>query len=476
MSVMGIETEYGIHAVMPAEVEHVALSTAVVSARAPSAPTAEWLTEWAQVGRMLPNGARYYVDHAHPEYSGPEVTTALDAVTWDLAGDRIVRSDAELAGRRLGVPITIFKNTTDGKGQAWGCHENFLLPRALPLGRIVADFTAHLVSRQITQGAGRVGLGPGSEQAGFQIAQRADFIEARVGLETTIRRPIINTRDEPHAAAARWRRLHIITGDASLIPFATWLKIGQAQLVLAAIVDGLTEDLPRLADPVAAVRLFSRDPGLTAAAPCTDGVHRTALELQYGCLARAERAVEGDAPLIGDAEQVLTQWRRLLDDLAADRSRAADRVDWVAKLGLLEAVRRRDGLDWDAERLATIDLLYHDLDPARGLSFALARAGRVTDPTDPAAVTRALDSPPDDTRAWLRGRALDRFANQVVAANWDHLSVATASGPRTVALPEPRGHTRDDWATHWPAATSPDRFVELAEGLGRLAGSAKGDR
>ena len=144
---MGIETEYGIHAVVPAEVDHVALSTAVVSARAPSAPTTEWLTEWAQVGRMLPNGARYYVDHAHPEYSGPEVTTALDAVTWDLAGDRIVRSDAELAGRRLGVPITIFKNTTDGKGQAWGCHENFLLPRCAAVRPDRGRLQAHLVSR-----------------------------------------------------------------------------------------------------------------------------------------------------------------------------------------------------------------------------------------------------------------------------------------------------------------------------------------
>ncbi len=214
---------------------------------------------------LLGNGARVYVDHAHPEHSGPEVTSAHQAVVYDRAGDTLMQSRAaDRAGAASGLTVRLHKNNTDGKGHSYGCHENYLVPRAVGFDDIVRGFTAHLVSRLVVAGAGRVGLGPRDARAGFQLGQRPDFFEARVGLETTVHRPIINTRDEPHADPRRFRRLHVITGDANLSETATFVKVGAAALVLAAVDDGVP--LPELADPVAAFRDFSHDPTLTAVA------------------------------------------------------------------------------------------------------------------------------------------------------------------------------------------------------------------
>src|ERR671918_4918 len=208
---------------------------------------------------ILTNGARLYVDHAHPEYSGPEVTSALDAVRYDKAGDAVMAIAGQRATQSLGRSVRLYKNNTDGKGASYGTHENYLLQRSTPFDRIVTQFTAYLVTRQVFTGAGRVGIGQASQQPGFQISQRADFFEAEVGLETTLNRPIINTRDEPHADASRHRRLHVITGDANLSEIATYLKAGSAAWVLRVIEAGeLGSDL-RLDGPVAAMRAVSHD-------------------------------------------------------------------------------------------------------------------------------------------------------------------------------------------------------------------------
>jgi proteasome accessory factor A len=182
---------------------------------------------------ILTNGARLYVDHAHPEYSSPEVTSPRDLVLWDKAGEQIMRSAVATLARTPGIaPVNLYKNNTDGKGASYGTHENYLMSRATPFADIVRHLVPFFVSRQVFTGAGRVGIGTDSQGEGYQLSQRADFFEVEVGLETTLKRPIVNTRDEPHAAADRYRRLHVIVGDANLAEVATLLKVGTTSLVL----------------------------------------------------------------------------------------------------------------------------------------------------------------------------------------------------------------------------------------------------
>ena len=466
-AVLGLETEYGVSATGQAPgvaPDPISLSEAVVRAvGAAGGWHADWnyadetplvdargtvldrrvaspdlltdVVEYANV--LLGNGARVYVDHAHPEHSGPEVTSAHQAVVYDRAGDTLMQRAAERAGAASGITVRLHKNNSDGKGHSYGCHENYLVPRAVPFDDIVRRFTGHLVSRVVVTGAGRVGLGPRDARPGFQLGQRPDYFEARVGLETTVNRPIINTRDEPHADPRRYRRLHVITGDANLSETATFVKVGAAALVLAAIADGA--DLPQFADPVRAFREFSHDPTLAATAETTSGAPMSALEVQRRCHAAASAV---DWQVIDDQEEVLGEWGLLLDDLAADPTRCADRLDWVAKLELLEGMRRRDGLDWAHPKLAAIDLQYADLDPARGLFFALERSGRIARRSSDADVVRAMQQPPSGTRAWLRGRLLSRFPESVVAANWDSVTLELPRGHIiNLRLTDPLGHT-----------------------------------
>src|SRR3954464_8479572 len=231
---------------------------------------------------VLTNGARYYVDHAHPEYSSPEVTLPRDAVRWDRAGDAIALESVRLLAARPGQPpVNLYKNNTDGKSQSYGTHENYLMPRRTAFPDIVRHLIPFFVTRQVVCGAGRVGLGVDSRGVGFQLSQRADFFETEVGLETTLKRPIINTRDEPHAVADRYRRLHVIIGDATHLDVATLLKTGTTSLVLGMIEDGpLTEDWS-IRRPVAALQTVSHDPTVTDTVELVDGRAVTALDLQW---------------------------------------------------------------------------------------------------------------------------------------------------------------------------------------------------
>ena len=236
----------------------------------------------AHLNAVLPNGARFYVDHAHPEYSGPEVTTAHDAVVWDSAGDRIALAAAQQFNSEGNVAL--YKNNVDGKGASYGMHENYLVRRDVPFDDLARRLTPHLVTRQIVVGAGRVGLGPYGEKQGFQISQRADYMETEVGLETTLRRPIVNTRDEPHAERRKWRRLHVIIGDANCFEVATYLKVGATALVLAAIEAGDERlDALTLKDPVADVSAVSHDLSLRHALTLSSGETATALEILGHC-------------------------------------------------------------------------------------------------------------------------------------------------------------------------------------------------
>jgi proteasome accessory factor PafA2 len=422
------------------------------------------------VNAVLTNGARYYVDHAHPEYSCPEAPDALTALVHDRAGEEVLIRSMAAARTMLpeGQEIVVYKNNSDGKGNSYGCHENYLVDRAVPFGRIVAHATAHLVTRQIYTGAGKVGSeAPGmrTDEVPFQLTQRADFFEEEVGLETTLKRPIINTRDEPHADAQKYRRLHVITGDANLSEVQTFLKLGTTALVLAMIEDDVLGEPLALARPVPAMHQVSWDLSLEQPLDMADGTRRTALDIQWELLGKARDYAEthGLEPLgpeeVGEA--ILTRWEEVLSGLDSDPMTLSDQLDWVAKYRLYQAYRERDGMDWSDPRLAAMDLQYHDLRPGRCLARKLGLQ-RLTDDDE---VRRAMTEPPTGTRAYFRGRCLDRFASEIVAANWDSLVFDTgAASLRRVPMLEPGRGTAEHVGELLDAAESAS---DLLDRLGR---------
>lgn len=371
---------------------------------------------------ILTNGARLYVDHAHPEFSTPEVTNPLDIVRWDKAGEQVML-DAQKRAAALpgGQPILLYKNNTDGKGASYGAHENYLMRRSTPFADIVKHLTPFFVSRQVVCGAGRVGIGQDGRDHGYQISQRADFFEVEVGLETTLKRPIINTRDEPHADPEKYRRLHVIIGDANLAEISTYLKVGTTALVLAMIEDRfITRDLG-VDGPVSALRAVSHDPTLQQTVTLHDGRRLTGVQLQLEYLDLAKKYVEDRYGADADAQtlDVLARWESVLDRLERDPMSLAGELDWVAKLKLLEQYRQRDGLEWDDPKLQLIDIQYSDIRPEKGLYQRLVQGGRIQRLLEESSVERAMHEPPADTRAYFRGRCLEKYPAAVAAASWD---------------------------------------------------------
>ncbi|MDO8151430.1 depupylase/deamidase Dop [Isoptericola sp. b408] len=412
-------------------------------------PEAEDYDDPSAANCILTNGARLYVDHAHPEYSSPEVTNPRDAVVWDVAGERVMLAASRHLAQVPGTEIVLYKNNVDGKGASYGTHENYLVDRDLPFSTLAELVTAFLVTRQVYTGSGRVGLGQTGDEPGFQLSQRADYIEAEIGLETTLRRPIVNTRDEPHADRTRWRRLHLILGDANHLEVATYLKLGTTSLVLWVLehLDDLAEagvaaraelSRLRLADPVPAVRQVSRDLDLDAGLDLAEGTTATALEIQRRLLDLVTRSL---AALGSDAasDEVVARWRDVLERLAEDPMSCAREVEWVAKLRLLERLRSRDGLDWDHPRLGALDLQWSDVRPERGIYHRLVASGAVERITTEDEVARAVHHPPTDTRAWFRGEVMERYADEVSAASWDSVifDVAGAASLQRVPMPDP---------------------------------------
>ena len=289
---------------------------------------------------ILTNGARLYVDHAHPEYSAPECTDPMDAVIWDKAGERVMEAAARHVASVPGAAkLQLYKNNVDGKGASYGSHENYLMSRQTPFSAVIAGLTPHLVSRQVITGSGRVGIGPSGDEPGFQLSQRSDYIEVEVGLETTLKRGIINTRDEPHADADKYRRLHVIIGDANLAETSTYLKVGATALVLDLIEEGMDLTDLALARPVHAVHVISRDPTLRATVALADGRELTALALQRIYLDRVAKLVDSRDP-DPRASHVVETWANVLDMLERDPMQCAEILDWPAKLRLLEGFRQ----------------------------------------------------------------------------------------------------------------------------------------
>jgi proteasome accessory factor PafA2 len=496
--VLGVETEYGISVIGDPAANPMTSSSQVVNAyaavhartrrvrwdyeeesplrdargfeRAREEASADLLTDedFGMANAVLTNGARLYVDHAHPEYATPEVTNARDAVVWDKAGEHVMAEAARLAQTCYGVPLALFKNNTDSKGASYGTHENYLMSRATPFGDIVSALTAFLVSRQVVCGAGRVGIGQDSSSTGYQLSSRADFFEVPVGLETTLKRPIINTRDEPHADSTKHRRLHVIIGDANLSEVATFVKVGSTSLVLDLIEAGLLRDAPVLADPVAALHAISHDPTLHVRVRLADGELVTGLALQEFYLGRAKQHLDSiDRADDGVLRDVLVRWESLLDRLGEDPRLCAGELDWVAKLAVLEGYMRRDGVTLGHPKLALVDLQYADLRPGRSLYQRLVDRGRIERLVDDAEVTRAVAEPPIDTRAFFRGRCLSRYASDIVAASWDSVVFDIDGRPALQRVPtmDPLRGTQDHVGSLLDASpTATDLLGQLGAG------------
>jgi proteasome accessory factor A len=365
----------------------------------------------------------------------------MDLVACDRAGERIVEDLVRRAQRRLpehGITghVRAYKNNTDSAGNSYGCHENYLVSRDTSFGYLVEALIPFLVTRQIFTGAGRVHHGPDGYE--YHLSQRALHISDEISGSTVSGRPIINTRDEPHADAGRFRRLHVIVGDSNMSEVATYLKVGTTGLVLDMIEDGyLSRDL-RLESPIAALRAISADPLLRERVPLRNGRSYTALELQLIYLEASEdhvRRLGGDP----GAAAVLSRWRSVLTQLAVDPMGARREVDWVIKRALIDRYLARQRSSLEDPRAALLDLQYHDVQSDRGLYHLLAHHGEVEQLVSDDAVERARHSPPQTTRARLRGDFIRRATLQGREYQVDWAFVRTISGEdsRTVLCQDP---------------------------------------
>ena len=415
------------------------------------------------INKVLENGARYYLDHAHPEYATPECANIRDLVCYEKAGDRILDRSRTAAEQVCmdGQQILLYKNNSDHKGNSYGYHENYLLDRSTPFRLIVEQFTPFIVSRQIFCGAGKVGAENNTVSTAYQISQRADFFETEVGLDTMVKRPLINTRDEPHASREKYRRLHVIVGDANMSEYALYLKLGTSALVLAMIED---EFLPRtftLRDPVAALKAISRDLTCQKPVQLDDGstISPIALQWEYWaaaeryCARRSRRALGAGCP----AEMGL---RALPVGAGTDVAGSGARLGHqVAAAHLLHGPL---WMYWDSAKITMLDLQYHDIRRDKGLYYVLERRGDVERIVTDAEIDRAVDEPPNDTRAYLRGMCLKKFRQQVFSVNWDSLAFNLDEGEiRRIALDDPLQGTKAQVAEAIEAATSAAELLAM---------------
>ena len=373
--------------------------------------------------KTLVNGARYYVDHAHPEYSSPEVTNARDIVIHEKAGERIVEMSRREANTLLpaGAEMLVYKNNSDRKGNSYGCHENYLMDRRTSFKQVVEPLLPFFSTRQIWCGAGKVGSENRSHPCDYQISQRADFFETEVALDTMVKRPIVNTRDEPHADREKYRRLHVIVGDSNMSEYTIYLRNGVTALILAMIEDGAITKGLSLRDPVRAIRDVSHDPALRLKLAMDDGRQRTALEIQKEFLEMA-LAYTSSRSLDPIQKDVLKKWEDVLGALGRDPMELDTRIDWIIKKRLIESYMSRKKLDWSDSQVQMLDLQYHDLRPDRGLYFLLERQGKVERIVTDEEIQHAVYHPPVDTRAYFRGECLRRYPGEIFGVNWDSIS------------------------------------------------------
>jgi proteasome accessory factor A len=433
--IFGIETEYGV--------------TCTVDGQRRLSPdeVARYLfrrvVSWGRSSNVfLENGSRLYLDvGSHPEYATPECDSPLQVTTHDRAGERIVEALVRAAEQRLteeGLDgrISLFKNNTDSAGNSYGCHENYLVARVGEFQRLAEALIPFLITRQVFAGAGKVLATPRGTI--FALAQRAEHIWEGVSSATTRSRPIINTRDEPHADAERFRRLHVIVGDSNMSEYTTWLKVATCDLVLRMLEQQAVLREMALDNPIRSIRDISHDVTGTRRLRLASGREMSALEIQQAYLERVERFVAADADATDEDRHVVTEWREVLERLVSDPMSLGRKLDWVAKHQLIEAYRTKHDLALTDPRVALLDLAYHDVLRDRGLYHLLARQGRVERVLDDAEVERARTEPPSTTRAALRGRFVReaKARRRDYTVDWVHLKL-NDQAQRTVLCKDP---------------------------------------
>jgi proteasome accessory factor A len=469
--ILGIETEYGVAG--GPDFDPTTASSIIVNAYAQQGRTRiSWdfndespgtdargiigvaglapMIETHLANTVLTNGARLYVDHAHPEYSSPECATPFEATLYDQAGEEVMRRALRVANETLPpeLAISLYKNNSDGKGNSYGTHENYLVARDVEFSDVVRAMVPHFVSRQVVVGAGKVGaetdVGEAANPA-FQLSARAEFFEEIVGLETTLKRPIINTRDEPHSDAERFRRLHVICGDANMSATATLVKLGSTALLLSVLEDEGVEGFPSSPKrPVHAIRQFSFDPMMKVAVEDDQGRSRTAWEYQDELWQLAQRYVgRGGGTAVGAPEEIdliLLQWREMLDGVRDDPEQVADRVDWVAKKRIVDGFQARYDLGPRDAKLRAIDLQYHDVRREKSLAQRVGLREIASEDQ----IRNAVQHAPTSTRAYFRGECVTRFPDSIVSANWDSIVFDVGHGPlQRVPMMDPTRGTRE---------------------------------
>lgn len=467
-TIIGTETEFGISVKNAREQDPVAASTLVVNAyKSRNIPTISW--DYAQESPMLDargftaksekqpsedsnnsvindiliNGGRYYVDHAHPEYCTPECSNARDLVKYEKAGELILDL-SRLAAEQLlldNQEIIIYKNNTDYKGHSYGSHENYLMSRKIPFPEIVNGLTPFFVTRQIITGSGKVGAENGADDTEFQISQRADFFEKEVGLSTMVERPLINTRDEPHADSKLYRRLHVIVGDSNMSEFAIYLKVGITAIVLQLIEKRGVGKQFALQDPVSVIKSVSRDLSCNNLYELKDDRKWTAIEIQqaYLELAHQHLTTEERTPIV---EDVLEKWEFALDALKSDPMSLGQHLDWVIKKKLIDAYIARHGFKWTDPRIRMLDLQYHDLRPDKGLYYRLQKNGHVERILTHEEIVHGIQHPPLDTRAYFRGTCLRKYPNNIHSVSWNSIVFNGSNGFDKIMMDRPHFGTQ----------------------------------
>ncbi len=450
--IYGIETEYGIifslrgqRRLSPDEVSRFLFRKVVAWGRSSNV--------------FLENGSRLYLDvGSHPEYATAECDSLSDLVAQDKAGEAILRelvsyAQAQLSDEGIRGEIFLFKNNTDSTGNSYGCHENYCIDRIDDLSRLENVFIPFLISRQIFAGAGKIVTN--ARGTTYSMSQRAEHIWEAISSATTRSRPIINTRDEPHADPEKYRRLHVIVGDSNMSEFATFLKVGTASVVLAMIEDRHTvlRDYT-MASPINALRDISYDLWSKEPVKLLNGRDLTALEIQEDLCERAEQFVNSHA-LPQDLVQSVRLWREVIEQYRSDPMGLADRVDWIAKLQIIDRERERTGAELGDPKVALIDLLYHDTDFARGLYYRRNVRGHFRKVVSAEMIERATTTPPSTTRAHMRGTFIQAAKQwrRDYTVDWVHLKLNDEL-QRTVLLKD-------------PFKSTDDRFLKLLASLER---------
>ncbi len=433
--VFGLETEYGIHCTVDGRRR---LPTEEIARR-----LFRHVVSWGRSSNVfLENGARLYLDvGSHPEYATPECASPLEAVVHERAGDRMLddlrrRTEETLTEEGINGSVRIFRNNTDFSGNSYGSHENYLVTRVGEFQPMADALLPFLITRQIFAGAGKVLRS--ARGSVYVLSQRAEHIWEGVSSATTRSRPVINSRDEPHADVERFRRLHVIVGDSNMSDYATWLRIATCDLVIRLVEEGGRLDAPVLESATRAIRDVSRQLDGRGPVRLVDGSDVPALEIQRTYLEAVERFITMEHADDVAALEVLAEWRRILEALDRDPMSLERELDWVAKLRLIEAYSDRHGVGLDHPSVAMVDLAFHDISAETGLHQRLERDGRVVRLSDDAEVVAALTDPPPRTRATLRGRflAAARAAERDVTVDWVHLKV-NGEVPRTIMCKDP---------------------------------------